>query len=167
MALTVEDGTGLAAADSYISEADADTYFANHGSPSAWSAATSAQKESALRYATGWLDGKYAWVGELVSTTQALAWPRYDAEDREGRLLASNAVPQKVKDAACEAALLHLSNPLNATFARGGEVVRERLGSLEVQYRAGAPAEVQAPHIDRLLRLLTVGGSATTRVEVG
>ena len=36
MALTVETGTGLANADSYISVADADTYVANHTDASTW-----------------------------------------------------------------------------------------------------------------------------------
>ncbi len=36
MALIVEDGTGLANAESYLSVADADAYFLAHGNPSDW-----------------------------------------------------------------------------------------------------------------------------------
>lgn len=167
MALIVEDGTGLATADSYVSEADATAYFADRGSPTAWTGASSANREAALRYATAWLDGRYRWVGAVVRSTQALRWPRCSAEDDEGRLLASNTVPQRVKDATCEAALSHLSNALNATLERGGEIEREKVGPLETVYRSGAPAETTLPHVDRLLRGLRVGGSAMARVEIG
>jgi len=76
MALTVEDGTGKANADSYISQTDADTYFSNHDSPTAWTGLTSDQKDAALRYATTALDGLFAWEGFVVTSTQALGWPR-------------------------------------------------------------------------------------------
>src|SRR4051794_29732341 len=118
MALIVEDGTGLATADSYLSLADANIYFTNHGSPVEWTGAADAAKESALRYAARWLDGKFTWIGLLVQGTQSLEWPRIqglaykDTIDWEGRVY--DPVPQKVKDAQCEVALAHLKNfPLN------------------------------------------------------
>jgi len=154
MALTVEDGTGLAAAESYISEADADTYFGERGSPTAWTGLASAAKESALRYATEWLDGQFDWVGTVVnfSTPQALGWPRNNASDHEARTLASTSVPARVEDATCEVALAHAGTALNATQARGGQVVREKVGSIEVEYQPGAPAEESLPHVVRMLR---------------
>ena len=42
MALTHEDGTGKADAESYLSVTDADTYHTAHGDPAAWSGATTA-----------------------------------------------------------------------------------------------------------------------------
>ena len=151
MALTVENGTGLAAAESFISEADADTYLTEHADPATWTGANTAEKEAALRYATEWLDGKYEWDGTIKVTTQALGWPRTSAYDNESRLAASTSVPGRVERATCEVALSHLSDALNATQARGGAVRREKVGSLEVEYEPGAAAEVQLPHISRIL----------------
>ena len=154
MALVVEDGTGLATAESYISVSDTDTYFTERGSPTDWTGLSTANKEAALRYATEWLDGRFEWIGGVVdyNDPQALGWPRVDAEDREGRIVLSTIVPAKVKDATCEVALAHAGTALNATQARGGQVLREKVGSIEVEYQPGAPAEDVMPHVTRMLR---------------
>ena len=51
MSLVVEDGTGKADAESYISVADADTYHSNRGNTD-WAALTTTEKEQLLRGAT-------------------------------------------------------------------------------------------------------------------
>ena len=158
MALIPEDGTGLATADSYLSLTAAGTYFTAHGSPAAWTGATDAVKEDALRKATAWLDGQYRWVGSVVQTTQALGWPRYNAIDEEGRLRASDVVPQQIKDACCEVALAHINSSLTAALARGGQVQSETVGAISVTYQNGAPAESTFPYVRRLLRGLIRGG---------
>jgi hypothetical protein len=154
MAITVEDGTGLAAAESYISEANADTYFTSRDAPVAWTGLTTALKESALRYATEWLDGRFTWVGAVANTAapQALGWPRVSAVDHEGRTILSTTVPAKVADATCEVALAHATTALNSAQARGGQVASEKVGSIQVSYQFGAPAEDALPHIARMLR---------------
>ena len=161
MALTVEDGTGKATSESYISEADADTFFTDRGSPATWTGATSAQKESALRYSAEWLDGRYAWSGKVLLATQALGWPCLEARDEEDRLQASNTVPGRIKNAQCEVALEHLTNALNASQARGGQVRREKVGAVEVEYEAGAPSESAVAHVDRIIR-----GLGSSRVGI-
>jgi len=65
MPLIVEDNTGLANAESYISVADADVYLANMGRTS-WAAATTAAKEIALRKATQYIDTAYSFRGARV-----------------------------------------------------------------------------------------------------
>ena len=101
MALTVEDGTGLAAAESYVSVADADTYHTAYGDPSAWSGATTAAKETALREGARFLDVMFQskWVGQRSNEGQGLAWPRLDVTNYDGYELASTAIPVKLKDA--------------------------------------------------------------------
>lgn len=56
MALIVEDGTGLADAESYLSVADADTYHADRNNE-AWQDYSTAEKEAALRKATQYITG--------------------------------------------------------------------------------------------------------------
>lgn len=151
MALIVETGSGMPTAESYVSEDEANAYFDKRGNPSAWTALTTNDKESALRYATVALDGMYEWEGDIRQLLQALSWPRSDAKDWEGRTIVSTSVPQRVKDATCELALLHLTEALNSSYARGGSVIRERVGSLETEYSEAAGAETSLPVLDRII----------------
>lgn len=132
MALTTEDGTGKSDAESFVSLADAETYFTNHVAPAQWSAASDAQKEAALRYATAWVDLGFDWPGSVVSTSQALGWPREGVTDRDGREIASNVVPQSVQDATCEVAAVHLSKAVNEVLARGGQISRLKISPVEL-----------------------------------
>lgn len=168
MALTPEDGTGLANADSFVSVADADTYFGNHGSPSAWSDLTTAEKESALRYATLWVDRRYAWPGEIryPETPQALSFPlETGAEDMQGREL--DPVPQAVKDATCEAALAHVAGTLAEVRDRGGAIQSATVGPLSVTYASGAPRGRTFPYIDALLSVIAFPKSFATELIRG
>ena len=79
MSLIVEDGTGLANAESLCSVADADTIHAARGN-TAWAALTTPQKEQNLRKGTDYMTGKYTTLraGYRRLATQALDWPRED-----------------------------------------------------------------------------------------
>lgn len=155
MALTVETGSGLAAADSYITATAADSYFTGRDAPTAWSGLSTALKESALKYATEWLDGHYAWEGEVKSVespAQALGWPRTNAYDDESRVIELDAVPERIERACCEVALAHVDTALNTIQARGGAVQSEQVGSLALTYFNFAEVEPTMPHVRRLLR---------------
>lgn len=73
--IVVEDGTGLADADVYVSQADADAYFAKRNN-AAWAAASDDAKAAALVAATSYLDLRYKFKGCRLSASQALEWPR-------------------------------------------------------------------------------------------
>ena len=161
MALTIETGVGIATADSYISITDANSYFTDRGSPSDWSGLNDAGKESALRYATAYLDGIYKFVGEVTTTSQSLAWPREGAFDEEGRNLEANVIPQRVKDATCELALLHTTTPLNKSYARGGAIERQKVGPIETSYFSSARSDTWLPIVGQIIR-----GLATPRTGV-
>lgn len=151
MALTVEDGTGVIGADSYVSVADADTYFSLHGSPSNWTGLTTPLKEAQLRYASSFLDGRYYWIGNRYSQNQGLDWPRNFAYDTDGFL--HTGLPSVIADAVCEIAVLTVSQPLSEALDRGGMVKRERVeGVVEVEYFDIAQAERSWPYIDLILR---------------
>lgn len=111
MAHVVESGSGSSTANAYLSAADADTYFTDHGAPAAWTGAT-AVKEQALRMATQYLDATYAgrWRGTKGSSTQALAWPRIAAVDDDGYWYASDDLPVALEQATAEAALRYLED---------------------------------------------------------
>lgn len=76
MALIVEDGTGLADADSYISLTDARTFAANYGIklPD-----DDTEAEITLRQGTQYVDlQEDCFAGDRLTDTQALAYPRDD-----------------------------------------------------------------------------------------
>jgi hypothetical protein len=156
MALIVENGTVVANADSYISLADAKTYHTAHDDPTAWTGATDALLESALKYAAATLDGMFDWQGQIVNTLQVLAWPRAGSEDREGRTPSNSTIPQQLKDAQCELAAIHLSSALTTTYDRGGMVKSEQAGPVKVEYQDGAPSEATWPYLLRLLNGLAL-----------
>lgn len=143
MALTLikEDGTGLADANSYASAADGDAYFDGHLYASAWTAATLANKEKALAFATRLIDAEYQFNGYSANADQGLSWPRQrcpdpDAERGEDGFLASDAVPKLVLQATCEMARELLI--LDRTSAPPGEGLRySNVGSDQTGYSKG------------------------------
>ena len=107
MALTVEDGSGLATADALVSLAFCDTYHTDRGN-TAWTG-LDADKEGAIRRASFFLSNSYAWEGRRVKgRNQALAWPRAGVSDAEGLGILSTEVPTEVQQACAEAALREL-----------------------------------------------------------
>lgn len=137
--LTVEDGTGLATADSYLSVADADVWHAGRNT-SAWLAASFAAKEAALREATSYQDGTYVWRGLISVSTQALGWPREGVYDDEGREIASDAVPAKVEAATAYLAGQALSKSLQPAGGGASKIRSKRVASLRIEYFEGADA---------------------------
>lgn len=107
---TVEDGTGLAAANSYASISYADDYHEGRGNTS-WthSSVTDAEKENALVRATDYIEKRFGtkFRGWRGSSTQSLQWPRIDAEDNAGYLV--SGVPDKLKQAVTEYAMRSIS----------------------------------------------------------
>lgn len=102
MAFVVEDGTGLADANSYASAAEADAYFLDRGN-AAWTGAN-AVKESALIQATDYIETRFwgKFVGSQLTETQALSWPRTGFDE----------IPAGIKRACMEYAVRALSAPL-------------------------------------------------------
>lgn len=110
--MVVEDGTGLSTANSYVSVSDADTLLAMRGYALEWDQAATAgtppagSKEQMLMWATRLLDEQCAWLGERMSTSQALRWPRSSVPTKDDDdYLANNVIPQFLKVATAELAL--------------------------------------------------------------
>ena len=150
MVLVVEDGTGLSNANAYISVTEADAYFTARNN-SVWSSKTTPEKEAAILYATSFLDSNFYWLGHIAVTDQALGWPRILVYDREGRSLDSNSVPVRVKDATAELALEALDKSLSPSLARGGDVKRQKVASLEIEYFEKASSIRTFPLVKQIL----------------
>ena len=105
LALIKEDGTGKVDANAYANAADGDAYHEGHLYATAWTAATTQQKETALVMATRLIDAEYQFGGVKATFAQALQWPRAECRDVDADdELPSNAVPKAVRDATCEQA---------------------------------------------------------------
>jgi len=124
----VEDGSGKSDANSYSTIEFADQYWLNRGSPVAWSGATVAARQNALRQGTFYLDDVYGgvWRGTISTLTQSLTWPRVSAADADnGLVYYSDAIPTRLKEAACEVALRHISGiDLRPDLAAGVDNVK-------------------------------------------
>lgn len=106
--ITVEDGTGVATANSYVTLAEADTYFLTTTANLGW-AGTDDFKEHNLINACFALDATYGqrYLSYLNDeTTQALLWPREDVYDLNGRRIYNGVIPTALKNAQMEMALL-------------------------------------------------------------
>jgi len=164
MALIVEDGTGLADAESYCSVAQANAYHAALGNQAWANLASDTLREQNLRKATNFMRQLYrmAWQGKPTKSTQALDWPRYDVEVND-YWLASNVVPVEVKNACAELALKAIAGPLVVDLTQG--VKSKKVGPLEFVYDENSPRHTQYLAVDRMLApLLNGGGSAMIRV---
>ena len=162
MALVVEDGTGLANANAYISESFADTYHSDRGN-AAWGSLSSTVKEQLIIKATEYLDATYDWIGQIKSDDQALGWPRKgDVKDKDGRDL-KDQVPTAVKRACAELALIGNDGSLVENTDRSSFVTKEKVDVLEVEYSSSAPTSTQYNYVNRLLYGLYGGGEDLER----
>ena len=172
MALVVEDGTGKADANSYLSAEDATAYltvYATAGNLVTWTA--SAAKDAALMVATQYLDNEFAgqWRGVRTNETQALAWPRDGVEDDDGFGVDDDAVPQKLQDACAELALrVVLGDSLHPVETSPGAVQSESITvgpvSKSKTYAGSRPtAGYGYPKVHALIRSLLQGGGRVFR----
>lgn len=154
----VETGTGNAIANSYCSVANADQYHDDHSAPVSWTGATPTMKEKHLRLATAYLEHRFRarWYGQRTNETQGLSWPRAYVTDRDGFEVATNIVPQRVKDATAEMALRSLDGDvLVPDTAASANIKRERdvVGPIEseVEYFGQKTDRKSYPVVENLL----------------
>src|SRR5690606_8597559 len=129
MALIVQgDGPVIINAESYLSVEDADTYHANRGN-AAWAAASTAEKEAALRKATEFLDVTFEryWRGTPIERLQQLDWPRQNVCRDNGHAIYSTEIPIELKRATAEMALLALSEDLIPSITNPGAITKDRI----------------------------------------
>lgn len=164
--LIVETGSGVTGAESYVSVAEADAYHAAHGNTATWAAAGAGGKEVALRKATAYIDGHYGaqYKGyRSYPLTQALLWPRAEVIEfpEDGVSIPNNVIPQRLKDAICEAALRAVSGTLAPDLESGGRVQSVRVGEISQTFFPNASPTTKYQQLDQLMAPLlssTSGG---------
>lgn len=151
MSLTVEDGSGLSNAESFVSVADATAYHELRGN-AAWAAlASDTVREQALRRATDYMEAAYRlkWAGSRVSVDQALSWPRYEVPMHDaGSYYDSDAIPVAVANACAELALRAATAELAPDVGRVKK--RVKVDVIETEYADG-PAHTRFRAVDLML----------------
>lgn len=172
--MTVEDGTGLPDADSYVDPegAFATAYVAGHLYAETWTTATAPKRQTAILHATRTLDALYEWNGKRLNGEQALGFPRtgiridgYDAPP----------LPKPIKEAAIELAIALLErNRLSDTSSgtQGLEKLELGSGALVLDFGTDPTAmptpagQMIPPYVRRLLREYGfTGGGGMTKTE--
>jgi len=110
-------------ATSFVTLADANTYFEERLGTTTWDASTVANKEKSLIMASRYFDQMH-YRGEKTTTTQALAWPRRYVPDPDPSktqwgqsfrlrddFLDEDTIPKRVTYATCELAQKLLASP--------------------------------------------------------
>jgi hypothetical protein len=166
--LTVEDGTGVANADSYISEADALAYHNNMGNVNY--GYREDLHELSLRNATAYVDRMYGsqYRGELSSDDQSLLFPRTQFTDANGRVVPANSIPEILKKTVAELALVYidndqvlLTNP-NKDDALISESISVGSGAVsESKTYSHAIKEKMTTQADIILKPLLMGGGSS------
>ena len=106
MALVVENGTGIAGANSYITEAESETLLQAHPKADEWCAIGTDEKEIALRAGLIYLDRMFRWYGNpAMIGSQEVQWPRTKLYDDLGQLIATGTIPTQLKKAQAELAV--------------------------------------------------------------
>lgn len=165
MSFIVEDGTGVANANAYITVNEFRAYCDDRGMSN--DTVNDATVQRAIVRATQYLDQAYTFAGEKTDADNEREWPRDDVDDVE-----DNEIPKKLKYACSEYTFRTLGGtPLwnIPTIGTKGILVRERskLGPIEdeFEYQPGsATTFVPYPPADRWLKgLLAASGALSTR----
>lgn len=130
--LVVEDGTVVDGANTFVELDVATAYAEAHLGASAWVALTEDQQNASLVQSARLLGQKLTWVGEKTDQTQPLCWPRIYATNEDGYEIASDEIPQQVKDAQCELAIQLASTDYVADSSAA--TIREKVDVIEVEY---------------------------------
>ncbi len=173
MAFLVEDGTGLATSNSYLSIADYKTYWTDRG---VTVAETDAEIQAALIRSSDYVDFNNNFIGFKSLSTQSMEWPRSDAFDQLG--VAYSGLPSDLEKAIAEYTAREIASTTTTdstlspdpTYSdSGGKVILERSKAdvleTETEYSEshGITTMRAYPAADKYLKNLIVSGRQTLR----
>ncbi len=160
--ITVEDGTIVDSANSYVSTADAIAYALKRGVtiPNVADAA-----DVYIYKAMDFLETLYYSGCPTTSVNaleypieQELAWPR-DYVYIDGIIFDKDTIPQILINAQCELVMaLYAGNDPQATITSSDGVKRKKFDVFEVEYKDNSPISVVLPKVNAWLAPLLVSG---------
>ncbi|MGB1725256.1 MAG: DnaT-like ssDNA-binding protein [Limisphaerales bacterium] len=150
--LVVEDGTVVAGANTFITDAEFTQFCDDRGLTYA---AADHERGHHILLAVDYLfslEDKFQ--GERTSTDQVLPFPR-DGVKLYGSYIGANTIPQVLKDGQCYLAQLAYKNDLQPT-SDGKEVIEEKVGAMATKYNPSGTGKAKfdpAPAIAFLRKL--------------
>lgn len=157
MAFIVENGAGLADANSFASVEYADEYFADRMNGT-WAKLTMDAKKAALLRATAYVCGQYEFKGVRRSAKQGLCFPRTGVTDPANNPVVG--VPDCILIVTCELAVRASAGPLiqDPVVDEGGRPIKMkqlRAGPLHKTIEYAGPGEYvemsRYPAVDALM----------------
>ena len=173
MAATITATLSSATANSYVTLAEANTYFETVPDSTTWDDKTVDQKNRALIAATRWID-TFVFYGDRCDNGQALKFPRnnYKVDDVE---LACTAIPNDIKYAQYELAraLANETDAITGNKGTDGTYEEVKLGDIEVKYNTDSQGVGTInnvfdvyPWLQSYLGAYCLGGSGSYQVRV-
>lgn len=165
-AITVETGAGLSNSNSYVTLADANTFFDTHPQASGWAALTDDAKTRHLITAARIIDSCFDFAGFKSVASQAMQWPRVGATDPNQGVswmrpdgsntptgyYASDSVPQGIKDAQCEMARIQIAGSRIDDAPGTGIREFELPGAIRVAFEKGQLQQIVPDFVVNMLR---------------
>jgi len=173
VAATIVATLKSATANSYVTLAEANTYFETVPDSTTWDNKTDDQKKRALISATRWIDS-LNFYGDRCDDGQALKWPRnnYEVDNVE---LVCTAIPNNIKYAEYELAraLANETDAITGNKGTDGTYEEVKLGELEVKYNTDSQGVGTInnvfdvyPWLQSYLGPYCLGGSGSYQVRV-
>ena len=140
--------------NSYCSIDDADTYHEKRLHVTDWSGETDdVNKEAALMWATRLIDESVEWSGSVVTSTQALAWPRSMVYDRNGYAFSQASIPTFLAEATAEFARELIAE--NRTAETNRDTIgfkKMKIGELALEMNSFATKPVMPPAVWSMIK---------------
>ena len=173
MAATINATLQSETANSFVTLAEANTYFETVPSSTQWDNKSDDNKNRALISATRWID-TLNFYGDRCDTSQALNWPRnnYHVDRVE---LDCTVIPNEIKYATYELARALANDTSSITGSTGdtGLYKSVKLGEMEVEYSTSSQATGTVnnvfdvyPWLQSYLGAYCLGGSGSYSVRV-
>lgn len=147
MAITIDSTVSGLSANSYVTLAEANAYFALRPRSTVWEDADSEDKQKALLQAARILDTRVAWKGTIVNYEQLMAWPRHNVRDytaNDGSMLRFDRIPRWLKEAQYEQAFDILNRDTIAESESDG-IASLSVGPISISYESGGAMEFTLP----------------------
>jgi hypothetical protein len=151
--ITVEDGTGVTNANSYVTIANVDDYVTALGNDAItsndWQSLTDDQKGEAIIVAAQYLERMVRWYGlpyfpsRPIGNTpspkaQTMAWPRTKMHDSHGGAVAPGTIPSELKQAQMFLTLQFCKDPSEAqvTIENVSPLKNMKIGPIAMDFTA-------------------------------
>ena len=172
MAATIDATIKGANANSYVTLAEANTYFETVPNSTHWDNKTDDKKNRALIAATRWIDS-FVYYGDRCDDGQALKFPRNNYQV-DGVELACSKIPQNIKYAQYELAraLANDTDAITGTTGKDGNIAEAKLGDLQVKFNTASQGTGSVnnildvyPWLQSYLGAYMLGGAGTFQLR--